>query len=218
MVLRNDPRIVAIALSLKLTREMLPYADEMARLYREGKSYEEIADTFFPDNRYPGIVYSAIRKLFYGHPGGMGIQSFEGIIPEDELKKLEKMHRRNTGNRTRSEGKGIHSLSYEERARNGKIGGRTSGRKSVDEKTGIHALSNEERAQNSRRLHQSRGVVLWTDEELSTISSYAQTPQYRRNFASLANRINLEYHQGKEVRDAGTIKSALARYRKAKKR
>lgn len=217
MVLRNDPQKVAIALSLKLSREMLPYADEMARLYRDGKSYEQIAETFFPDSRYPGIVYSAIRKLFYGSPGGMGVEAFEGIIPEDELKELETMHRRNTGNRMLLEGKGIHSMGREERSQSGKLGGKRSGKKSVEEKTGIHALTREERAENSRRLHKSRGIVLWTEEELSATNDYAQSPEYRRDFTSLAERINLEYHEGKEVRDAVTLKSALARYRRSQK-
>ncbi len=217
MVLRNDPQIVALALSLKLTREMLPYADEMARLYRNGASYEQIAETFFPDSKYPGIVHSAIRKLFYGSPGGMGVEAFEGFIPEDELKKLETMHRRNTGNRMLLEGKGIHSMDREERSRSGKIGGKRSGRKSVEERTGIHALTREERAENSRRLHQSRGIVLWTEEELSATNSYAKSPEYRRDFTSLASRINSEYHEGKEVRDAVTLKSALARYRRSQK-
>lgn len=218
MVIRNDPQIVALALSLKLSRDMLPYADEMARLYRAGMSYDKIAETFFPNSKYPGIVYSAIRKLFYGSPGGMGVEAFEGIIPEVELKELETMHRRNTGNRTYLEGKGIHSMDREERSRSGKIGGKTSGRKSVEERTGIHALTREERAENSRRVHEKRGNVPWANEELSAISTYAQMPEYRRNFAFLAERINLDYHQGKEVRDAGTLRSALARYRRSQKK
>lgn len=217
MVLRNDPRIVAIAMSLKLSREMLPYADEMARLYREGKGYDEIAETFFPDHSYPKMIYSAIRKLFHGHSGGMGVEAFEGIIPKDELKQLERSHKALNGNRMYSEKRGIHSLGYEERSKSGMIGGKKSGRKSVEERTGIHALTRGERAENSRKLHQSRGIVLWTEEELSATNAYAQNPEYRRDFTSLASRINLEYHEGREVRDAVTLKSALARYRRSQK-
>lgn len=215
MVRRNDSEVVAIAMSLKLSREMLPYADRMAQLYRDGRSYEEIGSLFFPESDYPAMIHSAIRRLFGGHPGGMGIEAFEGIIPKEELRSLERAHKAANGNRMYSEGKGIYSLTREQTSKNGEIGGRKSGMKSVREKTGIHALTSEERAENSRRLHESRGVVLWRDEELATADRYSQMPQYRRNFSALANRVNLDYHQGKEVRDAGTIRSALARYRKS---
>lgn len=217
MVKRNDIRYAGMVLSLKLARELLPRASEIASRYRSGNSYEQIADELFPENPYRQVLYSALRKVLHGHSGEIGVEDFEGAIPKEELYELERMHKAHNGSRLYLEGRGIHRLTREERAQAGRVGGRISGSKSLEERKGIHALTKEERAENSRRLHQSRGLTLWTDEELRTADIYAQTPEYKRDFSSLANRINVEYHDGQEVRDAGTLRSALARYRRSKK-
>lgn len=218
MVTRTESHYVGIVLSLKLAIEMRPLADEIASRYRNGRSYEQIANELFPSNPYRGVVKSALRKLLHGHPGGMGVDEFEGTIPKEELIELERRHKADNGNRLYSEGIGIHALEYDERSKSGKVGGRISGRKAVEEKTGIHALTREERAENSRKLHESRGLTPWRHDELVKADNYSQIPQYRRDFDSLASRLNVENHQGKDIRDAGSLRSALARFRRSQKK
>lgn len=217
MVIRNETRYAGIVMSLKLAREMIPRADEIASKYRSGYSYEQIANELFPENPYRTVVYSALRKVLHGHPGGMGEEEFDGAIPKEELAELEIKHKIDNGARLYLEGSGIHRLTREERSQAGRIGGKISGHIALENRTGIHALTIEERAENSRNLHKSRGLTLWADEELEAANNYAQTPEYKRDFASLASRLNSEYHQGNPVRSPGPLKSALARFRRNQK-
>ena len=213
MVRINENQYLGLMMALRLSVEMRSQANEIAALYRAGVSQWEIAKILFPENQHKGIVVSAIRKILYGHDKYGEIDAFEGAIPKEELEELEKRHRTQTGNRIYTEGRGIHAQTAYERSMSGKRGGIISGAKSLREKTGIHALTSEEKRENIMLSHISRGITPWSDEELSLAYNYSKTPEYRRNFSDLANRLNQERHDGENVRDASTLKSALRRYR-----
>lgn len=211
--MKNDNQYLGLMLSLRLSVQMRSQAEEIATLYRAGVSQPEIAERLFSNIPYKAIVVSAIRKVLYGYEKYGEINAYEGAIPKDELEILEREHRSRTGNKVYANKSGIHSQTRDERSINGKIGGRISGPKALVDRLGIHSLSAENRQHNLRLSHLSRGITPWSEDEISLAYAYSQMPEYRRDFEDLAERLNQEKHRGENIRDAGKLKSALARYR-----
>lgn len=139
-------KIKAIRKAIALGLELQAQHPEVAFLYMGGLSQREIVNELELQNKYGITMYvakSAIGFAIRGYKGSKLAESYEGLIPAEERKKLEVEHKRENalatasiyssiiGQRSARQGIGIHGLSkkvnWKIRSTGGKEGARSNG-------------------------------------------------------------------------------------------
>ena len=104
------------------------------------------------------VVSDAIGYAFGGYGGELGGEKYEGLIPEEELRKIGKEHREENGRRTAEmysglqgrinyeAGRGIFAMTEDERIEACRAGGRVN----YDHNLGMFSLSEEEQRKNMK--------------------------------------------------------------------
>lgn len=142
-------------------KELIRTYPEIAQRFRDGESYSKIARYLehkgLIDNNLEKVIGYAIR----GHPGGLGIKEYDGLIPEEERTKIVNIHRLNSGHVLQEEKRGLFGISEEERKRNSRNGGKVGGKISKKNKRGIFAQTPKELKIVSMKGIISRGQTPW---------------------------------------------------------
>jgi hypothetical protein len=104
----------------------------------------------------------------------------------------------------RDEKRGIFTLTKDQLKEIGK----KSGDALYQNRLGVHARPMEERMGYVKKTVLARGVRLFTDDEKKAILELSTNPDYQNSTGSkinaekIANKINLDFHQGNEVMKA----------------
>jgi len=149
-----------------------------------------------------------------------------GNLSEEELKEARARGGRFSGNSTYNKGRGIFALPEEERNAARKRGAKKGGPASLAKKTGIHRLTKKELSEaglaGGRAVTLKRGQVPWVKRQkhddrcdLAEVEfAYNLTFIYGTDYDRIANELNLLHHEGNDIRDYVSVKSALWRFRK----
>jgi hypothetical protein len=240
----EERQIRAIRITLELGRKLQVEHPEIRDMYRS-MPQPEILKELDLKQKY-GVSYNiarvAITKALRGHAGGFGVSAYSGTMDEEELNRLEKLHKRDgsskvgtatykqkrgihglrkSGLLTFKEKKGLFSLNENELKEAAKKGGESA----VSKRVGIHLLSSEDKSNAGKSGCLSRGYLLWTDEEVGEAvelsklqeNSHAESHTFagRPDWNKITAKINEIWHEGKPVRSSATVCS-IVRRRKAK--
>ena len=150
------------------------------------------------------VARSGVHYAINGHEEGFGIESYVGLITdEEELKRLE-------------EGRKVQC-------------GRKGGRKTYEERLGIHGRTAEQMSEDGRKAGRkgaiAQGKTPWSDEEKEFAYLLSQEQEYQHpngsnnpgksNNELIAFALNIEYHGCKEVRSTQAVALKLFEHRKS---
>ena len=217
----------AIISSIDLGKILQQEHPEIADLYRKGNGQEEIVRLKEFHKEYDKsipIARGGVQRALAGHKKGFEREPYEGLIPKEERDELEEEQRQKgrkkgqikCGEIARDEGKGIFSLSFEERRELM----RENGYKTLRERKGVHGLNHEERLSVSRQGTLARGDIPWTrvgdimpDDSVCEISEaeYAYIlslrPKYQNNFKGdnikISEELNRIYQNNRTPKKVG---------------
>jgi len=226
----NPSQIGAVIHSVRQARIIRQEHPEVADKYRLGQTYSLIAkDIGNIEGR--AVMTESVCFAIKGFRGGFGFDAFEGMIEESELSQLARDHRVNSRKDFFRKGKGIFSLSEEDKRRASVNGGLSAKRKGA----GIYSLTHEQLSQIAKDVNVSRGFVIWKERELKDGYSMYSEKEYgyrlmhsnlyehkkgpyngRPNWALITNEINRIYHNGEDIRSVKTVIETIKRF--AKKR
>jgi hypothetical protein len=92
----EERQIRAIRITLELGRKLQVEHPEIRDMYRS-MPQPEILKELDLKQKY-GVSYNiarvAITKALRGHAGGFGVSAYSGTMDEEELNRLEKLHKR----------------------------------------------------------------------------------------------------------------------------
>lgn len=184
---------------------------DITHLYRQGYTLQRIAEFFDIQRAYNvsrNIAKAAVFRVLAGHSGGLDVESYEGLMSQEERTELGRQHKKDAGDRVVREGLGVHGFSPEQR-------------ESFRIK-GLEALTPEKRILAGRNAAISMGFVPFVKDEVEYILRCRSAPEYRRGTTTnndlIAREVNQNWHGGKEVRDGLSIYALAARIRKAEKK
>jgi hypothetical protein len=198
MSISNSKQYLASNLQIIIGQRVKEEHPEIADLYRKGLSHRKIAQELevIGDNcgaRSIDVLEHAVKYALTGNSGEYGPQ-YSGLINLDEYEAISRDHRVQSGEST--------------------------GSLMVKLKKGAHRLSHEQLVNASRNAAVARGQIPWTDAEkvlayfLSCDSSCRsdKDPKYRSN-KKIAYWLNLEFHEGKEIRDESSVSNMFRRWK-----
>ena len=169
---------------------------EIAELYRDGMTHLGIAENLDVKREYgipsDEVARNTIRYAITGHAGSFETGPYGGLIQNlDERATLEHEHHVESGRKTAAEGKGIHGQTPEQKSEYGRIGALAQGRTlwEKEETEYAHLLSLEPEFQHQKGKHKGKG-----------------------DYKTIAQVLNVDYHNGEEVRSPIAVKSNLYAY------
>ena len=198
----SNEQFGAITRSIKLGRTLQKDHPEIAVIYGY-YSQRDIPEMLDIQSKYgvsDDIALTGVSKSILGHEGSFGIESYVGLITdEEELKRLR-------------EGRKVAGVLK---------GGQTT----YEQGIGVHGRTAEQIIEASRKGNIAQGNTPWSDEEkefnyLLSLESEYQHPKGdyspgKPNNELIAFALNIEYHDCKEVRSTNAIGTQLSRYRKS---
>ena len=194
--------------------------------YRDGKSKPELVrDYEIKENHGVGqnVALKAIDCALRGHPEESGVKAYEGLIKDgQELKRLgratqgrssrvlTKEERIANGKKAYNLGVGIHSYTPKQRRQHSQKGGIIA----RDQRLGFHGFTEEQKKANQLKASVASGNILWTDMQKQRVHELAKDKNYRwaskgPNYAKIAQQINIEFHNGKTIRNRSSINYVL---------
>ena len=224
----SSEQIGAIEHSIRIGSLLVIDHPEIAELYRDGMTHSGIAEILDVKREYgilsDYVARNTIRYAITGHAGGFSTEPYDGLIQNlDELAELEHEHYAENGRKLAAEGKGAHGY-------NPKTGERyvvENGRKAVEDGTGIHGLTPEQRSEYSSKggikATLAKGQTPWEKEETEYAHLLSLEPEFQHqkgkhkgkgDYKTIAQVLNVDYHNGEEVRSAMAIQVNLSNYRK----
>ncbi len=184
---------------------------EITRFYRQGYTLQKISDFFDIPRAYGvsrDIAKAAVFRVLAGHRGGLEVDSYEGLMPEEERTELARQHKKDAGDRVVRERLGVHGLPKERRIE-------------IRYKA-LESLTAEKRILAGHNAAISRGFVPFVDEEIDYILRCRADPKYKKGASTnndlIAREVNQNWHDGKEVRNGLSIYALAARIRKSKRK
>ena len=160
---------------------------EVTEKWKGGKYLNEIITEEDLDGEYNLTIEVARHALGYalrGYNGGLGVDSYDGLIPVEEFEQISKEHQstnleeihgwlarapfqersrigRLGGSSSYRRGAGIHKLDSKGKSKAGKKGGLSLKNKGM----GIFAQTEEERREASLRGVKALGHIAWVEEK-----------------------------------------------------
>ena len=206
----------AIEHSIRIGSLLVIDHPEIAELYRDGMTHSGIAEILDVKREYgipsDEVARNTIRYAITGHAGGFGTEPYDGLIPNlDERAELDYEHRAK-GGRKRAE-----SINPE----TGERYVVENGRKAVEDGTGIHGLTPEQRSEYSRKAALAKGQKPWEKEETEYAHLLSLEPEFQHqkgswkgkgDYKTIAQVLNVDYHNGEEVRSPKAVQRNLSRY------
>ena len=194
----------AVYHAVRIGRILVNDHPEIADMYREGMSYSEIVenlDVEVEHNASKEVARNSIYRAIRGHDGSIGAK-YGGLISDlDELVGLEHEHYVENGK------KAAKSINQETGERYVVEGARKGGRKIVELRLGIYSLQ-----------------TLWRNGETESAYLLSLDPYYQHqkgankgkgDWKEIAEVLNEDYHGGKEIRSAVSVRNKLYEYRKS---
>lgn len=223
----SESQLRAIKKGASLGRTLQIEIPQIAQDYRNGLSKTQIIEKYGLMELYSlgfNVAQNAVRCHIGGHIGSLGIKSYNGSIPQDELEILASEHqaigfnsmsnkqRRANGKRAHELGLGIHGFSDERRRKVGKAGGI----KSRNDGLGFNGFTLKQKRSQQRKAMIASGKIPYTPREKIRISELAQNPDFqsgnkRPSYSKIAEQINIEFHTGDSIRTRCSINYALSR-------
>jgi len=216
----------AIRLAVTLGRQLQTDMPIIADKYRNGMFAREIVEEHGITKRYnasSSVAIAAVRYAISGYKGDSSCPAYEGLIKNAiELERLALEHHERCGKETLKQGKGVYSLTKEEKV--------AIGEKQYKDKKGIHAQTREERRELSKKGVIALGFISWTEGDNWLIPSeigytywLTQQPENirkeqpmkgRPDLDIVKRRVNDTYHEGRPVRTKRTLLLALNRHKR----
>ena len=194
----------AVYHAVRIGRILVNDHPEIADMYRKGMSYSEIAENLDVEVEYDAskeVAKNSIYRAIRGHEGSIGAK-YGGLISDlDELVGLEHEHYVENGK------KAAKSINQETGERYVVEGARKGGRKIVELRLGIYSLQ-----------------TLWREVETESAYLLSLDPYYQHqkgankgkgDWKEIAEVLNDDYHGGKEIRSAVSVRNKLYEYRKS---
>jgi len=159
------------------------YGQELVGLWIEHCSYESVAEILGISEEYSvsgNVGRNGVYKAIVGHDGSFNLQEYDGLIPEEEWRRLGGEHKDSVGIRTYEEGLGVHGRTHEQHAEDGRRGGiRTH-----EEGLGIFARTPEQLAEQGRK----GGVISGHKAYEEGLGIFARTPEQHVEHARKGGR------------------------------
>lgn len=197
----------AIKRSILLGKTLQENHPEILELYKNGKTYREIANLLGISMRYdisPVVAMRSVNRAITGYDGKYPFihESYEGLTSISEALELGSDHRskasernyRDIGCLLHEQKRGCHKLTSEQHKKNGHKGGIKGGRKGGLKST------------------EKKGLTAWSDEELEYAHQRYLNP--KTTYKSLSEELNRMFHKNALIRTEGTVKKRLLRFRK----
>lgn len=203
-------RMAAIYRALTLGRELQQSHPDIATRWVAGESYADIAKRLKSVHAIQvsiGILKSAVAYAIHGHNGGYNIEPYSGTLqPGVSRDEVVRQH---------------HSDG-------GKRGGSKGGMRLREEGRGIFEQSHEERIASGQHSARSRGWVVWKEagqyrgqqlpNERQFVYEQSLKPEFRRgsrcDLVALTKLVNDTFHEGKPVRNPGSVRTAIVIYKR----
>lgn len=178
--------------------------EKVAEAFRQGVTFDQIADTYDIRDSYGVSRYVALKALhcaIYGDEGNLGGPKYGPLIDRSELELLRERRQKEHGLRVRSSKKGIHAMSDEERKNMAIVN--------------YQKLSADQRKKIRSLAAMGRGALPWSEEELNELRRCISDPEYQTsrgvNNLKIAQRLNACFHDGVAVRNRITVYRASYR-------
>lgn len=233
----SSGQVRAIRRSLQVAKQLVREMPIVADYWKSGESYEtmmqrpEVAQ-YAPERGNGRILRAALSRAMSGHSGGFGIQSFTGLIPnEEERREIMHEHARNNGKEIYQNRQGLYALTEEVLTETRRKAGKKSGELHRTNGTGVCGRKGQEKLEDSLAGVRARGKTPWfrkgdqfddgsvcciTEHHMSYLLSQQEGFQRgsQAHLPAIQARINEWYHKGEEIRSTQAIKQALVRARK----
>jgi hypothetical protein len=175
----DQKSVAAVATSIEVARSIQKEHPQIKHMYMAGKTQRELAEYLSQNGYDHKYLTKAVHYALHGYENGnsLNIMPLQGLIKDKKyLEKLASTHKKQGGKRLREEGKGIFSLTAEERKYCSYLG-----RKALTEKMaekgvalGIATLDLEDRTRISLAGVRGRGDTHWTELVLEDLGVTAQ--------------------------------------------
>ena len=195
----TNEQCAAISRSIKLGEALIKDHSEIADLYRGGMFAPIIAEELNIQLEYgvtEKIAMEGVKRAIAGHNGGFNLDSYVGLIPKEEGKRLGREHMQENN--------------------------RENGRKAHENKLGMFGRTAEQISEDSRKGVIAKGQTPWVTGRIPEIEyAHALTflPEFQRgsrvNNELIALELNIEYHDCEEVRNAKAVSVCMSNYRKS---
>ena len=219
--LTNDQQI-AIRGAINAGRDIAERYPGIAEYYISGRPLHEIVDALNLHQKYPQLTESCLKNAVHyairGHPGGFDIPPYEGLIrDQSQLEQIALDHHRENGYRIARERIGVHGLSTEERQAICSRAGEAGGLANKINGTGLFGRSKEKISEDGRNAARAKGYTPWESDEVEYACRLAQDPAYAHGSkvsnARVAKEVNIQYHNGKSIRNATAVKAAIKKHK-----
>jgi hypothetical protein len=224
---------LAITEALELAIQLQKDYPQIADMYREGKTRQEISDELRILSQYgiksENVAVRAVGHALAGYTKPNFPHPFEGLMPGSELERLSREHIQTNGHEGRIAKKGVFSLTPEQTRANAILGGQAS----YENGLGINGYTPEERKKVSKKAVESRGELPWVEGldkkgrhylgEVEYVMHLCEDPAYQHpsgqhqgkpNWRIIAAELNGKYHYGKPVRTPNAVKWQVCKARK----
>jgi hypothetical protein len=164
----DQKAVSAVATSIEEARRIQMHNPEIKDMYTQGDTYRKISNYLSGRGYVHKYLIKAVHYAICGYDNhnGLKIKPFNGLISDKNyLASLASRHKENGARKLQKEGKGIYSLTPEERKFCSKMGNAALAEKLEKGLViiGTAALSLEDRMRISMAGVKGRGDVPWTD-------------------------------------------------------
>ena len=192
--LDSPEQTFAVICSIRIGMALVGDHPEIAEMYRGGKTHPQIAEELCIKKTYNvaswDVAKNSIGYAIRGHKGGFGIESYSGLIEdENELRRLAySLHvkkGREGGEKVAELGVGIHGRTREEMSEQGRERAKIlvnainpdtgeryvveNGRKAVELRTGVHSPEFRRKMAHDpefrRKIALARGQIYWRTKD-----------------------------------------------------
>lgn len=200
----------AITKSVRLGLQIQKDYPQVAGSHISGNSLTEITKNFCFQIIYGTdfkIAREAVRKALSGYNGNLRDfpERYSGLINQDELKKLEKIHKLDGAKKALENRLGICGLTIEERKIYSREAVIAQGKTPWIERKETENFSNLSEIEFAYMLSQSSEFLLMRG-----------TNKGKVNLEKIASLLNQFYHYDRKIRTADNLSVKLVRFRKMK--
>jgi len=222
----SKSQFFAIVNSVKIGRILQETLPGIVDDFESGLSQREIVEKYRLDALYSISKITAISAVGFALKGYTPKDEFrdleeeyDGLINQDRYDELVKEHKSaahdKENKRRKKKSVGIYGLTEQERKQRGKKSAKTRKKR----RTGLAARTHQDCQESGRDGAKACGYTIWSKEEKASAIKMAKQPgkEYRHGsrlaINKIAERLNQEYHGGREVRTARRVGKFLKDYR-----
>lgn len=223
----TTPQLRSIKKGAILGRTLQKDIPEIAQDYINGFSKSKIIRKWDIESTYnvgTNVAQNAVACHIRGHQGQLGVEAYGGSIPKEKLEELASAHqaiafnsipqeqRIARGKKLYKDKKGIHGFTKEQRQEISSNGGVIS----RDKKLGFHSFTQEQKQQQQRKAMIASGLTPYLPGEKQRIFELKDDPNFQSgkkgpSYNMIKQQINIEFHEGKEIRTRSSINYVLFR-------